>query len=74
MGRPVYPHELCDQDFTWLINSFRENNPNCVLIEVGCLPLVLIRDGAAATFAESEGPARDSDDPAPEDPGVRERK
>ena len=46
MGRPMYPHELSDPDFSWLINSFRENNPNCTVIESSCLPIVLIRDGA----------------------------
>ena len=45
MGRPVYPHELGDADFSWLVNSFRENNPDFTIVESSCLPVVLIKDG-----------------------------
>jgi hypothetical protein len=45
MGRPVYPHELNDSDFSWLINSFRENHPNYAVVESSCLPVVLIQEG-----------------------------
>ncbi len=43
MARPIYPHELADADFSWLMNSFRENNPHCAVVESSCLPVVLIR-------------------------------
>ena len=52
MGRPVYPHELADSDFSWLINSYRENNPQAVLIESSCLPLILIKDDSVRAFVD----------------------
>ena len=42
MGRPVYPYELSDPDFSWLITTFRENHPSYQVVEEGCLPIVLI--------------------------------
>jgi len=43
MGRPIFPYELGDQDFSWLITTFQENHPGYVLIDaIGC-PLVLIK-------------------------------
>ena len=42
MGRPVYPHELSDPDFSWLVNSYRENNPQCVVFQSTCLPVVIV--------------------------------
>ena len=57
MGRPVYTHELNDPDFTWLINSFRENNPHCVMIDTACMPVMLIREGTPlAVGTEAEPP------------------
>lgn len=44
MGRAIYPHELGDPDYAWLINSFRENNPGCLLVEATTLPMVFIRE------------------------------
>ena len=42
MGRPVYPHEMCDPDFAWLISNFKEQNPSYISVESTFLPLVLI--------------------------------
>jgi len=42
MARPVYPHELVDQDYQWLINSYRESHPEAILVDMSCLPAVLI--------------------------------
>jgi hypothetical protein len=42
MARAIYPHELSDTDFTWLINSFVEAHPEYRVFECGCLPVVLI--------------------------------
>ncbi len=42
MVRPIYAHELCDPDFSWLLNTFRENNPEYFAIESSCLPVILI--------------------------------
>ena len=49
MGRPVYPHELSDSDFSWLINNYRESHPQITVIESSCLPVVLIRDESVKT-------------------------
>lgn len=43
MGRPLYPYELGDPDFSWLLSSFQENNPGWVMIESTCLPVVLLQ-------------------------------
>lgn len=42
MARSVYGYELCDPDFSWLITSFLDNNPDYVLVEQDALPLVFI--------------------------------
>ena len=44
MGRPIYPHELEDPDFAWLISTYRENHPHCSPVESTCLPIVFIKD------------------------------
>ena len=43
MARPVYPHELSDPDFAWLLSTFRENNPEYLPIESSCLAFVFIK-------------------------------
>jgi hypothetical protein len=45
MGRPVFPFELNDQDFAWLISTFRENNPYSFTLECMSMPVVLWREG-----------------------------
>ena len=50
MGRPIYPHELSDPDFSWLISSFKESHPNYQSVEIGLLPIVLIQNGDAIDF------------------------
>jgi len=55
MARPVYPHELCDPDFAWLLSSYREEHPNLIVVESTFLPIVLIP-------VEEK---RDSDNPLP---------
>lgn len=54
MARPVYTHELSDPDFSWLISSFRDNNPCFTLIEIVGLPLVFIQDKPLSFAAEGE--------------------
>jgi hypothetical protein len=44
MGRPIYPYELGDPDFSWLISHFQENNPEYKVVENTCLPVVFIED------------------------------
>ena len=43
MGRPLYPYELGDPDFSWLLSSFQENNPGWIMIESTNLPVVLLQ-------------------------------
>jgi len=42
MGRPLYPYELTDADFSWLMHTFQEHNPKYTVVEVSCLPIVLL--------------------------------
>jgi hypothetical protein len=43
MARPIYPHELSDPDFQWLINSYKESRPGLALVDSTCLPLVIVK-------------------------------
>lgn len=43
MGRPIFPYELGDQDFSWLITTFQENHPGYVMVDSIGVPLVLIK-------------------------------
>jgi hypothetical protein len=42
MARPIYPHELSDPDFQWLINSYRETAGQVAVVDMSCLPLVMV--------------------------------
>lgn len=42
MARPVYPYELADPDFCWLVTNFQENCPEYVCVDNGTLPVVFI--------------------------------
>ena len=42
MGRPVFPYELTDPDFSWLINNYQEAHPENTSFECGCLPVVFL--------------------------------
>ena len=42
MARPMYPHELGDADFSWLISTFLEQHPNYIQLDSTCLPVVLL--------------------------------
>jgi hypothetical protein len=43
MARPIYPHELSDPDFQWLLNSYRETRPGVAVVDCSCLPLVMVK-------------------------------
>ena len=43
MARPIYPHELSDPDFQWLVNSYRESRGEVAVVDMSCLPLVMIK-------------------------------
>jgi hypothetical protein len=54
MGRPVYPHELVDPDFAWLISNFKEKRPSYQCLDLALLPIVLFETPelpSAETFA-----------------------
>lgn len=48
MGRPVYPYELADPDFCWLVTNFQDRNPNYSSVETSSLPVVFIGETAEA--------------------------
>ena len=57
MARPVYPYEMSDPDFVWLIDTFQENRPGYLLIQESCLPILLlpeVKGAATPPFACGE--------------------
>lgn len=52
MGRPIYPYELDDPDFSWLVSKFREQHPESIYIEDTCLPVVLIAEAEEVPVEE----------------------
>ncbi len=54
MARPIYPHELSDPDFQWLLNSYRESRPGVALVDSTCLPLVLVKIDESVEAVESD--------------------
>jgi len=58
MGRPLYPYELGDPDFSWLLMSFQENNPDWLMVESTSLPVVLIKSSAVRTSLPAGLPPR----------------
>ena len=42
MARAVFPHEITDPDFQWLLNTYCESHPNSIRIENSCLPVVVV--------------------------------
>jgi hypothetical protein len=43
MGRPVFPYELADADFCWLVANYQDRNPDCISVETAALPVVFIK-------------------------------
>lgn len=43
MARPVYPYELSDPDFVWLIETFLEGRSDFVTLQEACLPVILFQ-------------------------------
>lgn len=71
MARPVYPHELSDPDFSWLLSSYRESHPELFVVESTCLPVTLVtvssdefkRGGIPVdAFTAAEPDSRDHDE------------
>jgi hypothetical protein len=63
MARPIYPHELADPDFQWLLNSYRENRPGVAMVDCSCLPLVMVK-------LEDDGTDEGDSDDTPTSPTV----
>jgi|GEM_PF-6003092 len=42
MGRPVYPYELADPDFAWLLTHFQESHPAYIAVQDIGLPVVMV--------------------------------
>jgi hypothetical protein len=58
MARPIFPHEISDPDFQWLIKNYCESRGPVAVVDVGCLPLVmvLLDENAAASNAHLMSP------------------
>jgi len=54
MARPIYPHELSDPDFQWLINAYRESRGQVAVVDMSCLPLVMV-------LLDTKEPTQDED-------------
>lgn len=52
MGRPVYPYELSDPDYYWLVSHFEETYPDYFIFEDGAQPVVFIREGTGSSVVE----------------------
>lgn len=44
MARTVYSYELQDEDFTWLLNNYLEENPSSFTLQVQGCPVIVLSD------------------------------
>ncbi|MEY4669151.1 MAG: hypothetical protein RL518_1850 [Pseudomonadota bacterium] len=42
MARGIFPHEISDPDFQWLIKNYCETRGPVAVVDSGCLPLVMV--------------------------------
>lgn len=42
MARGIFPHEITDPDFQWLIKNYCETRGPVAVVDSGCLPLVMV--------------------------------
>ena len=54
MARAVYPHEVADPDFQWLLNNYCENHPGSFKLDAGSLPVVIIVGGESLADQQGE--------------------
>ncbi len=73
MCRPIYPYELGDPDFSWLLATFQESHPNYVLIDSSCLPLILVEMKKASTEDSPPLPSDEFQPDAEPDEGTLEK-
>lgn len=59
MARAVFPHEMTDPDFQWLINAYCESHPAACRFETSCLPVVIILCDEKAASAELQPEGED---------------
>jgi hypothetical protein len=57
MARPVYPYELGDPDFSWLLATFQESNPDYKIVDISCLPLILVKVDKHVSMQPSDAAA-----------------
>ena len=53
MARAVYPHEVTDPDFQWLLNNYCESHPGAFKLDSGSLPVVIITGSEPAPSQEA---------------------
>ena len=49
MARGIFPHEVSDPDFQWLIKNYMEKSAPVAVVDAGCLPLVMVLLGGLGT-------------------------
>lgn len=59
MARAVFPHEVTDPDFQWLLNSYCEAHPSALRLESSCMPVVLIKVDEPLAIASEQAPAEE---------------
>ena len=42
MARGIFPHEIADPDYQWLIKNYCETSAPVAVVDSGCLPVVMI--------------------------------
>ena len=42
MARAVFPHEVTDPDFQWLLSTYCEAHPAAMMIDISCVPVVVL--------------------------------
>jgi hypothetical protein len=42
MARGIFPHEISDPDFQWLIKNYCESRGPVAVVDAGCLPVVIV--------------------------------
>lgn len=42
MARGIFPHEITDPDFQWLIKNYCESSSPVAVVDSGCLPIILV--------------------------------
>ena len=55
MARGIFPHEIADPDFQWLIKNYCETRGPVAIVDAGCLPIVMVLlDEKAQAFVNQD--------------------